>query len=260
MLPDPIFLNVHMYGVMIAVGLLCCFGVIFLFFKKSGIETRFTDFVFYNGVVSIIIGFISAALFQSFYDYLDNPSAGFKIGTRITFIGGLIGGAGCFLLIYLFFRKKYTNKLTDVLSIIPCAILVAHAFGRMGCFFAGCCHGVETDSVWGMKFPRLLNPVYPTQLYEAIFLFILFGVCVFLLWKYNFKHNMSVYLIAYGVFRFLIEYLRGDDRGSFILGISPSQFWSLLMIILGVGLVFLMRYLESKKESTVEPAQEEITE
>lgn len=248
MLPDPLFLNVHMYGVMIAVGLLCCFGVIFGFFKLKGIETKFTDFVFYNGVVSIVIGFLFAALFQSFYDFLENPSRGFKISGRITFIGGLIGGAGCFLIIYLIFRKKYNNKLVDVLSIIPCAILVAHGFGRVGCYFAGCCYGKETDSIFGVKFPRLPHPVYPTQLYEAIFLFILFAVCVFLLLKFNFKHNLSVYLIAYGIFRFLIEYLRGDDRGTLTGIISPSQFWSILMVVLGVALIFIMNWLVKRRE------------
>ncbi len=248
MLPNPIFWNVHWYGVMIAIGLLACFGVIFLVFKKKKISEKFTDFVFYNGVVSIVVGFGSAALFQSFYDYLENPSNGFKIGTSITFIGGLIGGAICFLLIYWIFRKKFENKIVDVLSIIPCAILIAHGFGRVGCFCAGCCYGQRTDSIWGMKFPKLSYSVYPTQLYEAIFLFLLFGICLFLLLKYDFKHNLSVYLIAYGIFRFLIEYLRGDHRGTLIGGISPSQFWSILMVVIGIGLVFLMNWLLEKRK------------
>ena len=261
MFPDPIFLNVHWYGVMIAIGLLCCFGFIFISFKKKKIEDRFTDFVFYNGVIAIAIGFVSAAIFQSFYDgttgkmfeaffkFIQNPQAGFNFNLRITFIGGLIGGAGCFLLIYLLFRKKYKNKLIDVLSIIPCAILVAHGFGRVGCFCAGCCHGMKTDSIWGVKFPNLPDPVYPTQLYEAIFLFILFGVCTFLLFKYDFKHNLSVYLIGYGIFRFLNEFLRGDNRGDLVQGISPSQFWSILMVVLGVGLVFLMNWLLKRRNA-----------
>ena len=251
MLPDPIFWKVHWYGVMIAIGLLACFAVIFLVFKKKKISEQFTDFVFYNGVISIVIGFVSAALFQSFYDYLENPAKGFKIGTSITFIGGLIGGALCFLVVYWIFRKKFENKLVDVLSIIPCAILVAHAFGRVGCFCAGCCYGKQTDSIWGVQFPKLPHPVYPTQLYEAIFLFLLFGICLFLLLKYDFKHNLSVYLIGYGIFRFLIEYLRGDHRGTLVVGISPSQFWSILMVVIGIGLVFLMNYLVKKRNENL---------
>ena len=69
---------------------------------------------------------------------------------------------------------------------------------------------------------------------------------------------MSVYLIAYDIFRFFIEFLRDDDRGSLIGGISPSQFWSLLMVAAGVGVFFLVRYLYKKypEQKTVEAIEE----
>lgn len=250
MLPDPIFWKVHMYGVMIAVGILACFAVLFYTSKKKGLQENFTDFVFYNAIVAIVIGFGSAAVFQAFYDFIENPSAGFHIEKDggITFIGGLIGGVASFLLGYAIFRKRYTTKLIDLLPIAPCCILIAHAFGRVGCFFAGCCYGKTTDSIFGMKFPKIAEKVYPTMLYEAIFLFLLFGVLFYLLMRKNFRHNMSVYLMAYGIFRFFIEYLRGDHRGELVAGISPSQFWSILMVVFGVGLIFLMNYLCARRE------------
>ncbi len=226
----------YLYGIMIALGIVAAFAVLFLYSKKFKIEEKFTDFVFYNAIASIAIGFLSAALFQAFYNWLEDPSKVFKIGQGITFIGGLIGGAACFLLIYLIFRKRYTSKLTDVLSIVPCAILIAHGFGRIGCFFAGCCYGKPTDSFLGIRFVGMTQKVHPTMLYEAAFLFIVFAVCTFLLFKFKFKHNMELYLITYGAFRFAIEYLRGDPRGSFIPGVSPSQFWSIGMVLLGIGL------------------------
>ena len=137
MLPDPIFLNIHMYGVMIAVGILCAFLVLFYLTKKKGVDVRFTDFIFYNGIASIVVGFGFATLFQSTYNYIKNPSVGFELGSGMTFIGGLIGGVACFLAIYFIFRKKYTTRLYEVISLLPCSILIAHAFGRIGCFFAG---------------------------------------------------------------------------------------------------------------------------
>jgi len=233
MLPDPIFLNVHMYGVMIAVGLGIAFLVLTLFGKRIGLHEKFSDFIFYNAMASIMIGFGSAALFQAIYDYIENPAAGFSFNGGITFIGGLIGGAGFFLLVYIILRKRLTGRLIDMLSMAPCVITVAHAFGRIGCFFAGCCYGKETDSIFGVQFPHLFHKVHPTQLYEAVFLFVLFIVCSLLLLKWKFQYNMSVYLIAYGAFRFVLEFFRGDDRGAFLGIISPSQFWSLLMIVLG---------------------------
>lgn len=246
MLPDPIFLNIHMYGVMIAVGILCAFLTLFYLTKKKGVDVRFTDFIFYNGIASIVVGFGFATLFQSTYNYIKNPYAGFELGSGMTFIGGLIGGVACFLAIYFIFRKKYTARLYEVISLLPCSILIAHAFGRIGCFFAGCCYGKETDSFLGVQFPDLPHPVHPTQLYEAAFLFVLFAVSVYLILKKDFKHNLSLYLIAYGVFRFLIEYVRGDDRGELVGFVSPSQFWSILMVVAGVAIIFVMNRILNK--------------
>ena len=247
MIPGKILGLFHMYGLMIAVGILCCFGVLFQFGKKRKIEENFIDFVFYNAIVAIGLGFGSAALFQATYDYIENPSAGFKFG-GITFIGGLIGGVVSFLVGYAIFRKKYKARLIDILPIVPCCILIAHAFGRLGCFFAGCCYGKPTDSFLGVHFPNVPGKVHPTQLYESVFLFALFLICYLLYWKKHFRYNFTLYLIAYGIFRFCIEFLRGDHRGEFLGVISPSQFWSLLMIGIGVGVYFLMKYLLRKRE------------
>lgn len=248
MLPQKIFGLFYMYGLMIAVGIFACFGLLFYFGKKKRIEEKFIDFVFYNGVVAIAVGFGSAALFQGVYNYIENPEKGFSLTGGITFIGGLIGGVVSFLIGYSLFRKKFKTRLVDVVSFFPCCILIAHAFGRVGCFFAGCCYGKPTDSWLGVKFPKLSYKVYPTQLYEAIFLFILFAICMLLYWKKNFKHNLSLYLIAYGIFRFLLEFLRGDHRGELLGVISPSQFWSICMVVIGVGAIFLMNRFVKRRE------------
>ncbi len=251
MYPDPILGIFHLYGIMIAVGILACFGLLTLCGKKFKIEEKFMDFVFFNGFVAIALGFGAAALFQATYNYIENPADGFQFG-GITFIGGLIGGVASFLGGYAIFRKRYKSRVTDILSIAPCCILIAHAFGRIGCFFAGCCHGPETDAWYGIymyaqSFDKYAK-VVPTHLFEAIFLFALFTVCFLLLWKKKFRYNLSVYLIAYGIFRFCLEYLRADDRGSFIPGLTPSQFWSILMVVSGIGLIFLLRWLFKKRD------------
>ena len=56
--------------------------------------------------------------------------------------------------------------------------------------------------------------------------------------------NLAIYLVAYGVWRFFLEYLRADDRGQYIGVLSPSQFWSLLMVIIGVFMLFALGYVE----------------
>lgn len=237
--------KIPMYGLMIAIGIIICFLILRYGCKKKGIPSKFEDYIEFSGVLTIIFGFFSATVFQAVYNYIENPSYGFHIGNGFTFLGGLIGGAAFFLVVYFTYgRKKVGPYLTKSLPIIACSILIAHAFGRIGCFFAGCCYGKETTSWIGMVFPYSDKPttkVYPTQLFEALYLLITFGVCFYLTMKKDFKYTFCIYLISYGVFRFLIEFLRDDDRGSFIPGLSPSQFWSLLMIPLGVCLFFFLK-------------------
>lgn len=264
MLPNPLFLNVHMYGIMIAVGILFAFLVLFRYSKKLGLPGKLTDLVYYDGIVSILLGFGFAALFQATYNYIEHPENGFHLGEGITFLGGMIGGTVVYLIIWMIFRKKVPGNLYDIMPVIPCMITVGHAFGRIGCFFAGCCYGKPTDSIFGVQFPGAyfehLGKVHPTQLYEAAFLFVLFGVLTWLLLKKKFQYTMTVYLASYGVFRFLIEFLRYDDRGQLGKLLSPSQTMSLVFLGLAVLAFFLQRnYLKNKPASTADAANVTVT-
>ena len=264
MLPNPLFLNVHMYGIMIAVGILFAFLVLFRYSKKLGLPGKLTDLVYYDGIVSILLGFGFAALFQATYNYIEHPEKGFHLGEGITFLGGMIGGTVVYLIIWMIFRKKVPGNLYDIMPVIPCMITVGHAFGRIGCFFAGCCYGKPTDSIFGVQFPgayfEQLGKVHPTQLYEAAFLFVLFGVLTWLLLKKKFQYTMTVYLASYGVFRFFIEFLRYDDRGQLGKLLSPSQTMSLVFLGLAVLAFFLQRnYLKNKPAATAAAVNATVT-
>lgn len=258
---------VTLYGICIAIGILVCIVVLRWLGKKTNVDKKFLDFVETTAYVAILLGFFFAKLFQAVYDFIDSGKFDF-MNAGITFIGGLIGGAGTFIFIYMIFRKKLTGRIVDVLPIVPCCITVAHAFGRIGCFFAGCCGGrkaVEGDFFYflAMKFPEE-GLVYPTQLFEAFFLFVLFGVLLLLVLKKNFKYGFSIYLGAYGIWRFFLEFLRDDYRGEFIPGLTPSQFWSIIMVLGAVPVYFLIKYLlkirnKSKEEIvSVEKPKEEV--
>ena len=122
------------------------------------------------------------------------------------------------------------------------SIVVAHAFGRIGCLMDGCCYGAITDAWYGIE--MLSGGVWakrvPTQLFEAIFLFLLFAVLVVLIVRKKFRNTPSVYLIAYGVWRFLIEFIRDDNRGSSgIPGLYPSQLTAIILVIIGVVWIFV---------------------
>lgn len=261
--------SVYLYGLMIAIGILCCFLVLFSYSKKMNLSPYYVDFTFYNGIFSIAVGFFGSALWQAVFNYIDDVKSGisnptFSLNGGITAIGGIASGAVTFIIVCLFFRKRYPFVISRVARIAPCCIIIAHAFGRLGCFFAGCCYGravQEGDLLGflGVCFPEgsLHNfptgyytgtPVYPTQLFESIFLFLLFGTLTYLCLKRKFKFAMPVYLISYGVWRFLIEYVRADYRGSFVGSLTPSQGQSIILIVLGVVAIFISRYYNKKED------------
>ena len=245
----PTIIGIDTYSIMIFIGALSAIISYYLYAKKKNYEKNYRLDVELNGVISIIVGILFAMLFQWLFDMLKDDHG--HNNFSMTFFGGLVGGALCFILIYiLYIKRKYTqHNFLEITRIAPGCICIAHGFGRIGCFLAGCCYGKETDSFLGMKFPDLPNKVYPTQLFEAIFLFLLAAVLFYLAFKKEFKYNLSVYLISYGIFRFLIEFIRGDDRGAFILSLSPSQWFSIIAFIIGILLIYLIPKKFIKKEA-----------
>ena len=266
MYPDSLFsifgVDIDLYSICILVGIIACFIFTYFAMKRSGFSSTARDTILLIGIIAIALGFMFGVFVQSIYDYIANPDAGFHITGKMTFLGGLLGGVIVYLGLYFlyvyvinprlkennFFKSDMNKGVWELLRFVPISITLAHGFGRIGCFFAGCCGGVHTDSWIGMQFPGEAEKVVPTQLLEAIFLFVISAVMILLYFKYSFKYNMTVYLIGYGVWRFIIEYFRGDvvERGQFVPGLTPSQFWSILMVIGGVVFFFLYRYFDKK--------------
>lgn len=267
--PQPLFtmgsLEVYLYGICMALGIISCFGFLMYTMWKKNFNDEATDKILLIGVFGTGFGILSAALFQGLYNYIDNPAGGFSL-SGMTFIGGLIGGVLSFLGVYWLYiyviaprtrikllQNNMNATLTDALPFIPIGIAIAHAFGRLGCFFGGCCYGMEAD--WGLYCAgSYSNGIYsqgpkvvPLQLFEMSFLIVLAVVMAVLYFKVKFNYNFGLYAVAYGVWRFCIEFARGDERGQFIgTALSPSQFWSIIMIIVGAGYFFLQYYVLAK--------------
>ncbi len=267
--PQPLFtigsLEVYLYGICMALGIISCFGFLMYTMWKKNFNDEATDKILLIGVFGTGFGILSAALFQGLYNYIDNPSGGFNL-SGMTFIGGLIGGVVSFLGVYWLYiyviaprtkikllQNNMNATLTDALPSIPVGIAIAHAFGRLGCFFGGCCYGMEAE--WGLYCAgSYSNGIYsqgpkvvPLQLFEMSFLIVLAVVMAVLYFKVKFNYNFGLYAVAYGVWRFCIEFARGDERGQFIgTALSPSQFWSIIMIIVGAGYFFLQYYVLAK--------------
>ena len=266
--PQPLFhlfgiesMPVYAYGIYMAVGIIACFIFLMWAFWYRNFNEEASDKILIIGVAATAFGIFMAMVFQSLYNYIENPAAGFRLNTSMTFYGGLIGGVSSFLIVwnlYVFviapraksklLQNNMNASLSDALPIIPIGITIAHAFGRLGCFFGGCCYGAETDAWYGIACQAIggVNTgvkVVPTQLFECIFLFVLTAVMIVLYFKFNFNCNFGLYAIAYGIWRFLIEFARDDHRGDFVAGLSPSQFWSILLVVLGIAYFFAYKYL-----------------
>lgn len=238
---------------MIAVGIFAAMILFRIFHQKAGLSVKVFNFSLLIGVVAIIFGYLSAVLFQSWYSFLETGE--FIWGVGATFYGGFIGAVIVFLALYfgighfLFRDMAHIAQFNKLLSLaFPC-IVVAHAFGRLGCLFDGCCYGALTDSSIGINMwvDGELQRRIPIQLFESLFLFALSGCLLYLTVQKKFEYTASIYLIVYGVWRFFIEFARDDDRGASGVGaLSPSQLTAIFMILTGIALIFLYRYALKK--------------
>jgi prolipoprotein diacylglyceryltransferase len=125
---------------------------------------------------------------------------------------------------------------------------------------AGCCYGAkcDADAWYGIWMVHLESKVVPVQLFEALYLFALSGIFLFM-FKKGKKYIMPAYMMAYAVWRFIAEILRNDYRGATVVDfLTPSQFISVLLLAGGLILLGIELYVDGKKASA--PAEAEVTE
>ncbi len=170
----------------------------------------------------------------------------------MVFYGGLFGAVISFYIS----AKAFKLDICDYYDLLVPSISLFAGFGRIGCFLAGCCYGRPTDSWIGVRFPAdALEapagvPLIPTQLIEACFDFIL--VVFFLGFIHPRKQlhcmELSIYVILYAVFRFIIELFRGDSIRGRIGIFSTSQVISVFAVIIGIYFL-LCKYKVVHKEN-----------
>ena len=265
MYPYELFLDVTLYDIMVAIGVIAAFAVFVLYAGKVNLPKQIQVLVLISAIVGVVLGFAAAGLVQSIYFWIEN---GKFVWRGMTFYGGLLGGAAFFLGTYflggyLMFKKSQTPNLHKdnamlTFSIAACSIVIAHAIGRIGCLTAGCCHGQIFQEKRWYTLPilhistggELLYTEYavPVPLFEMFFLLGLFAL---LSWRALTKKGdaLPLYMIIYGVWRFVIEYARADDRGeTFIKFLTPSQLTAILMILGGIALLVVYYKVIKKHE------------
>ena len=234
-------ITIHGYGVMIAVGILMAYFVAERQAKKHGLSPDLADTLI---LVVLITGFLGSKItycLTNFPDFLKDPAAYLGSDGWVVY-GGIIGG---FIGSWLFCKIRKIDFFAYLNLLLPEAAL-AQAFGRIGCFFAGCCYGKPTSGLGVVFPPGSLAPsgvkLIPTQLISSLGDFVLFYILIrnYDSGKYP-ETTGAWYMILYSVGRFMIEFLRGDEARGFIFGLSTSQFIAIFMFILGLVLLWYGR-------------------
>jgi len=248
-------LTVRSFGLLMALGFLAA-GYAAVWLARG--THRNTDYLSTLIMWLMLAGVLGARLAYVIEhwsaEFAGQPAALFRIDQGgLMFYGG-VAGAGAALALFARRRRERFLDLSDLLlAVLP----LGHAFGRLGCFMHGCCHGRITHGALGVTFPRLSPawlmhvqqgglpetsarslPVLPTQLIEAGANLALFLALATLYRRPNRRTGFvsAAYLIGYAVIRFTVESLRGDQRQS-VGPLSISQAISLAAFAIGAMLL-----------------------
>ncbi len=234
-------LTIYTYGLMMATGFLVSYLILQHELKKRGESPDLASNIVFWAAIGGILGAKIFFIIDYWSEFVADPVGMIFSGSGLVFHGGLIGGTLAVILL-LRHSKKKVGPYADLIAPL---LLIGQGFGRIGCFFAGCCHGKACTLPWAVTFPYASPPadypVHPTQLYEASYNFIIYFVIVKFI-RPRLKRNwmtFAVYLLFAGGERFLIEFIRVNPR--IALGLTSAQFTSLGLFITGLVMLLWLR-------------------
>jgi phosphatidylglycerol:prolipoprotein diacylglycerol transferase len=236
---------IRLYGLMIGIGFLLGIYLASRRARKEGIDPeRILDLGMYL-LLAAIVGSRALYVLTALQDFTDNPLEVFAIWKGgLVFYGGFLAAAP----VGIWYVRKHGLPVWKTADVVAPYLALAHAFGRLGCFFAGCCYGAPTSGPFGIACndPHSLSPLdvalYPTQLMESGGDLLIFSVLIIFRRRKKFDGQLFwLYLSFYSIMRFTIEFFRGDEiRGVYFGGlVSTSQI--IAVLLLGFSLAMLWR-------------------
>ncbi len=239
------FIKIYWYGVMYLLAFITAYVLAKFRIKNNSFFTNkeVDDLIFYGALGAVVGGRFGYLIFYSLPSFIDNPLIflSFQNG-GMSFHGGFIG----VLLATILFNRKTGKTFFQTTDFIAPLVPLGLFFGRIGNYINGELWGKVTSSNWGVYSPNYLGEWayrYPTQLFEAF----LEGLVLFaILWLFTNKSrplmaSSSLFLILYGLFRFIIEFIRMPDiqLGYLAFGwLTMGQLLSLPMVIIGIFLFY----------------------
>ena len=235
--------TLYTYGFFVALAVLISYFLARSRAKTLGLDPSVAaDFTFYL----FAVGVIGARLFyviQHHEDYSGNWWGALSIREGgLVWYGGFIVAAIVGLSTAVWKRWPMLTWCDWLAPLLP----LAHGIGRLGCFFNGCCYGRVTRSGLGVIFPGEDVPRFPSQLFEALGLFMISGFLFLLTGKKRREGELFIaYLMSYSVFRFFMEFLRGDQN--VLWRLTPPQWTSVLLFFGAIFLFFMIRHVPKQK-------------
>jgi phosphatidylglycerol:prolipoprotein diacylglycerol transferase len=233
---------VYSYGVLLAIAYLAALQFAVVRARRVGLDgTRIMDL----GIYLIIAALVGAKLMLVAvdFDYFRRQPRELLSLVRAggVFYGGLLAALGAAIVLV----RRYALPLWTTADLFAPGIALGHVIGRFGCLLAGCCYGKPTHVPWAVTFTSpdaQLNvgtpldvPLHPTQLYDAGAELVILALLLATERRGRpfAGRTFWLYMLLYGVSRFVIEFYRGDDRGMFG-PLSTSQWVSLVVVPLAV--------------------------
>ena len=246
-------ITVYTYGLLLAAAYLLGLQLARVRASRRGLDgNRVLDL----GIYIIISALVGAKLLLLVTDWSSFKADPRELLTLARSGGVFYGGLILAVVVALWYIRHVGLPLWTTCDVFAPGIALGHVVGRFGCLFAGCCYGKPTTKPWGITFTDpfaasnvgtpLGVPLHPTQLYEAGAELI---ILLLLLWSERKGRPFAgrtfwLYMLLYAISRFIIEFYRGDDRGTVGM-FSTSQFISILLAPLAiVMLVWLSRSAE----------------
>ena len=244
---------VYSYGVLLAAAYLIGLQLGVVRARKAGVDpARVMDL----GIYLIIAALVGAKLMLIAVDWEYFKSQPRELLSLVRAGGVFYGGLIAAVAVGLWLVRRYKLPVWTTADLMAPGIALGHVVGRFGCLLAGCCYGRPTDVAWAITFTDPLAaqnvgtplgiPLHPTQLYDAGAELLILAVLLFTERKGKpfAGRTFWMYLLLYGISRFIIEFYRGDpNRGTVMGGLSTSQFVSLLLV---PGSLFMLAYLRRR--------------
>ena len=256
---------INSYGFMLMLAFYSCYYFLNKDLKRLGYDLKLAGDIVFAAAVGGILGSKIYYLIENFDRVKVDPSGMIFSGAGLVFLGGLMGGTAAVSYVI----KKNNLPWSKFVDIAAPLVILGYAVGRIGCLLVGDDYGLPTHLPWGISFAEGLPPstysifqtyypwislegfdpgvlkVHPTQIYESL---ICFGLFYYL---YQKRTKIVVqgslffsYLVLAGVERFLIEFLRLNQK--YLFGLSGAQLIALSMI--GIGVWFLTHPLPQPQE------------